>query len=352
LLLAASAGGLVAVTARARRTPGTLECALRAGLGRTYLREIPAARIAALDDGVPFTEYLRVWPWRSHGVELLPDIPYPGGHPRNVLDVYRPAGGAKSAPVLLQIHGGDWIGGHKRQQALPLVHHLARLGWIVVAPNYRLGPGVRFPAQLIDCKSALAWIRGHIAALGGDPSFVAVTGGGAGAHLASLLALTYDQPELQPGFEQVDTRPAACVPLHGIYDLEDRKQRDPSRRARLQWLAEHLMPCAHERDATAWTAGSPARQLRRDAPPFFVLHGTHDSLCNVAEARDFAGSLRDVSNEPVLYAELPGAQHGWDMLRTPRALHTVRAVTRFLEWCAARHRAHGSRRDTTDRARS
>jgi acetyl esterase/lipase len=352
LLLAASAGGLLAVAARSRRAPTLLEDALRAGLGRHYLKEVPAARLLACADEVPIHEYLTVLPRRSPAVELMPDIPYPGGHPRNVLDVYRPASGCRRAPVLLQIHGGDWTGGHKRQQALPLMHHLARLGWIVVAPNYRLGPAARFPAQLIDCKSAMAWIRGHIAALGGDPTFIAVTGGGAGAHLAALLALTYDDPELQPGFEHVDTRPSACVPLHGVYDLADRRRRDPGRRARLAWLADHLMPGALEVDAAAWNRASPLMRLRDDAPPFFVLHGTHDSLVHVDEAREFAQSLQRLSQHAVVYAELAGAQHGWDILRSPRSLHTVRAVTRFLEWCAARHRACGSERDSADRARS
>ncbi len=115
------------------------------------------------------------------GVERIADVPYPGGHARNVLDVYRASRRrTQDAPVLLQLHGGDWTTGHKRQQALPLVQHLASRGWIVVVPNYRLGPVDRLPAPLIDAKAAMAWIRAHIRAMGGDPSFVAVAGGGAG----------------------------------------------------------------------------------------------------------------------------------------------------------------------------
>ncbi|HET9693555.1 MAG TPA: alpha/beta hydrolase [Steroidobacteraceae bacterium] len=350
LLIVASACGLVAVSRRARRTPAVLETALREALGPSYLRDVPPERMPAVVDEVPRRVYLRPWPRRSAAVERVADVRYPGGHERNVLDVYRPAAGCRDAPVLLQIHGGSWTQGHKRQHGLPLVHHLASLGWVVVTPNYRLGPGTRMPAPLIDCKAAMAWIRGHVATYGGDPSFIAVTGGGAGAHLATLLALSFGEQELQPGFEQVDTRPAACVPLHGIYDLADRRHRHPGRKARLRWLGENVMPCPLERDALAWDMASPLALLRRDAPPFFVLHGTHDALCPVDEAREFARELGRVSGDPVAYAELDGAQHGWDTLCSPRALHTVRAVTRFLEWCAARHRAQGSRRTASSRA--
>ena len=343
--------GLVVVARRARRAPGALEGALRTALGPGYLRELPPDRKSVVDRRPQHTR-LRPWPRRAKSVELIADLPYPGGHARNVLDVYRPAGGCRDAPVLLQIHGGGWTQGHKRRHGLPLVHHLAALGWVVVAPNYRLGPAVRMPAPLVDCKAAMAWIRGHVARYGGDPSFVAVTGGGAGAHLATLMALAFDEPELQPGFEHVDTRPSACVPLHGIYDLADRRERHPGRRARLRWLAEHVMPCPLERDTLAWDMASPIALLRRDAPPFFVLHGTHDALSPVDEAREFARELARVSSQPVAYAELEGAQHGWDTVCSPRALHSTQAVTRFLEWCAARHRAQGSRLDRADRARS
>jgi acetyl esterase/lipase len=352
LLMIASAGGLVVVARRARRTPAALETALRDALGPAYLRDVPPERVARVAGPLPRSACLRPWPRRSPAVELVADVPYPGGHPRNALDVYRPAAGCRDAPVLLQVHGGGWTQGHKRQHGLPLVHHMASLGWVVVAPNYRLCPGVRMPAPLVDCKAAMAWVRGHIAAYGGDPSFIAVTGGGAGAHLATLLALSFGEPELQPGFEHVDTRPAACVPLHGIYDLVDRRHRHPGRRARMRWLGDNLMPCALERDLLAWDMASPLALLRPDAPPFYVLHGTHDALCPVEEAREFAVELGRVSGDPVAYAELPGAHHGWDTLCSPRALHTVRAVTRFLEWCAARHRAQGSRLGSADRARS
>jgi acetyl esterase/lipase len=351
LLLVASAAGLLAVANRTRRTRSVLEEALRDTLGPAYLRDVPVARMPALIDEVPRQHYFRFVPRRSPAVEIIANLPYPGGDERHVLDVYRPAGGSRDAPVVLQIHGGGWTRGNKHQYAMPLVHHLAALGWVVVTPNYRLCPGTRMPGPLIDCKAAMAWIRGHIAGYGGDPSFIAVTGGGAGGHLAALLALTFDEPELQPGFEHVDTRPAACVPLHGIYDLADRRHRHPARAARLRWLGENVMSCPLERDALAWDMSSPRALLRDDAPPFFVLHGTHDALSPVGEAREFARELRLASTQPVVYAELEGAQHGWDTVCSPRALHTVRAVTRFLEWCAARHRARW-RLDNADRARS
>ena len=76
--------------------------------------------------------------------------------------------------------------------------------------------------------------------------------------------------------------------------------------------------------------------MRADAPPFMVLHGTHDSLAVVSEGRVFSQKLRDVSENPVVYVEMPGAEHAWEVIHSLRTEHTVDGVHRFLEWVRAR----------------
>ena len=85
--------------------------------------------------------------------------------------------------MLLQVHGGAWTIGNKDQQGIPLMQHLAAKGWVCVAINYRLAPRDPFPAQIIDVKRAIAWVRENIAEYGGDPDYIAITGGSAGGHL-------------------------------------------------------------------------------------------------------------------------------------------------------------------------
>lgn len=67
-------------------------------------------------------------------------------------------------------------------------------------------------------KRALAWVKENIAAYGGDPNFVALSGGSAGGHLTALAALTPNDPKFQPGFEDADTSVMAAVPFYGRYD--------------------------------------------------------------------------------------------------------------------------------------
>ena len=87
--------------------------------------------------------------------------------------------------------------------------------------------------------------------------------------------------------------------------------------------------------------------------PFFVVHGTHDTLVPVAEARRFVEALRAVSDAPVIYAELPFTQHAFDVLPSVRSAHAIAAVVRFVE--GVRHQSRSRPRPvggpaTADRA--
>ncbi len=90
--------------------------------------------------------------------------------------------------------------------------HLAARGWICVSIGYRVSPMHTWPDHIVDVKRALAWVKENIAHYGGDPDFVAITGGSAGGHLSTLAALTPNDPAFQPGFEDADTSGVASVP--------------------------------------------------------------------------------------------------------------------------------------------
>ena len=75
-------------------------------------------------------------------------------------------------------------------QSLPLLGHMAEHGWVCVSINYRLSPRATWPDHIVDVKRALAWTKANIAGHGGDPGFVAVTGGSAGGHLAAMCLQT------------------------------------------------------------------------------------------------------------------------------------------------------------------
>ena len=329
-LTSASVAGLVAVRRAASRADGELELALVDALGPAYRHRLrrpawpPEDMAYRKSPGAARSLLIRRAFARGR------DISY-GPHGRqNLLDVWRrddlPA--TAKAPVLLQVPGGAWITGNKQAQAYPLMSHLAERGWVCVSMSYRLSPRATWPEFLVDVKRAIAWIRGNIAEHGGDPDFIAITGGSAGGHLSSLAALTANNPAYQPGFEDVDTSVKAAVPLYGVYDWVDDEHAGHSGLRRL--LARLVVKAKYSDDPAPYYAASPMYQLHPGAPPMFVLHGTNDSLVPVEQARDFVKRLRETSKETVAYAELPLAQHAFDIFGSVRARATAQAIERFL----------------------
>lgn len=338
LVAGLSALGLLNFSRAGHRANVQLTAALDSGLGTQRRTESaglwrqPAGGGTAKTPGL--LRMLRIYHDYAHDA----DISYGEYGRANHLDIWRrrdlePTG---RAPVLFQIPGGAWTTGNKRGQAHPLMSHLAELGWICVAINYRHSPRNTWPDHIIDVKRALAWVKAHISEYGGDPNFVAITGGSAGGHLSSLAALTPNNPQFQPGFEHADTRVQAAIPFYGVYDFT--RVEDAMHPMMLPLLERMVVKQPHSTNLTSYVAASPVTHVSADAPPFFVLHGRNDSLVPVEQARGFVARLREVSRQPVVYAELPFTQHAFDMLGSVRASHAAIAVEQFLAEIYATHR--------------
>jgi acetyl esterase/lipase len=336
-LAAGTAVGLVHLVRQGRHVRVLAEQSLVDTLGEEYA-ERPGERPAEVDLATPWRKLLNPFSRRNPRVRVERDIAYADAGRRGLLDVYRPADREVSgAPVLIQVHGGGWTMGSKDQQGIPLMQRMAERGWVCVAVNYRLAPRDPFPAQIIDVKRAIAWVKDHIEEYGGDPSYVVVTGGSAGGHLTALAALTPGDPAYQPGFEDRDTRVQAAVPFYGVYDLAGATGLRNALLMRDRYLAPRVVARKWVDDPEVFEHGSPILRITEDAPDFFVLHGAGDSLVAVEQARLFVAALRETSRSSVAYAEFPGTQHAFDVFPSIRSEHVVRAVERYLEWHRARH---------------
>jgi acetyl esterase/lipase len=300
-------------------------------------------------DGLPRRGGDTMWRWPrllyplprpSRSVRVVRNVDYVGdGLRAHRLDIIRRRGEPpEGAPVFVYIHGGAWVIGDKREQGLPLLYELARRGWVTVTINYRLSPRATWPDHIVDCKRAVVWVREHIAAYGGDPGFIAVSGGSAGGHLSSLLALTPGDADFQPGFEGADASVDVCVPFYGVYDMTAGRGTSRYDAGLLSLLERRVFKRRLADDPAVFEAASPLHRVNADAPPFFVIHGTNDTLVPVADARTFVAALRAVSKSLVLYAELPYTQHAFDVLPSVRSAHAVAAVVRFLEGVRFRRR--------------
>jgi len=290
-----TAAGLAVLVRRQLAAGPALERAMTEGFG-------PEWRTPGLRRRLPYGRILLGVHVRRRDVERIADLPY-GDDRRHRLDVYRNRSAPEGGPTLVYFHGGGYFSGHKNREARPLLYRLASQGWVCVSADYRLRPDAGFLDHLADAKKVIAWTREHGREYGADGGMPVMAGSSAGAHMAALCALTQKDPAYQPGFESADTSVAAAVCLYGYFGAY----------------------YGHGEG----TGSSPLDHVRADAPPFLIVHGDADTLVPVREARRFADALRDASEGPVVYAELPGAQHAFDLFHSLRFDRVVDAVEAF-----------------------
>lgn len=230
----------------------------------------------------------------------------------NLLDLYHHRDLPHEAPVLVYFHAGGYYGGRKSFGARALLFRLASQGWVTISANYRLRPEADFFDHLGDVKRVIAWVRENGHAYGADPEMLFVSGGSAGGHLASIAALTQNQPRYQPGIEDADTSVAAVVSLYGWYG------------------GYYEMGGVR---SEVGVLGHPAS----DAPPFFIAHGRKDSLAPIESARQFVAHLRRESHNPVVFAELAHGQHNFDLFHSFRFSAVIDAFEVFAAWVRSSH---------------
>jgi acetyl esterase/lipase len=206
------------------------------------------------------------------------DIPYADGE-RHKLDVYRPRGAAGAgAPVIVFFYGGSWQSGAKGTYRL-LAATLAGRGYVVVVPDYRLYPEVRFPDFLTDGAKALRWTRYNIAAFHGDARRLFVMGHSAGAYIAAMLAL--DGEWLKEDGLDPNRDIAGLIGVSGPYDFLP--LRDP---------ILSIIFGGNNRPVT-----QPISYAEGRKPPALLLTGAADETVSPGNSARLAAKLRQGGND-------------------------------------------------------
>jgi acetyl esterase/lipase len=304
-LACASFAGAPVLVLRSLRARAAVDNALDEGLGSGWRGTIETARAGGARHRLPWGRIvLAPLPLSSRRVERTANLSYGPHGRRNRLDLYRRRDLPSPAPILIHLHGGHFRTGRKSFYARALLYEFARQGWVCISANYRLRPGAGFGDFMVDVKKLIVWAREHAPEHGADPSCILLAGSSAGAHLAVTAALTANDPTFQPGFESADTSVAAAIGLYGYYG---RIEQGP-------------------------VPSSPSDFVHPDAPPLLIAHGDQDTLVPPEHARRLVARLRATSASPVVYAELPGAQHSFDLFHSIRFETLIDGIQGFASW--------------------
>ena len=258
-------------------------------------------------------------------IDVQRDVEFasPEGHPLR-LDVYQPHDSMQREPhadstsrpllpAVIVIHGGSWSGGVKSDFAT-YDRWLAAGGRVVFDVEYRLASGAqRFPAQVMDIKCAIAWVKNNAAQYRVDPARLALLGRSAGGQLALLAAYTANDPTLRPdSCNAQETTVRAVISFYGPTDLAW-DYTHPGRPDVIDTphVLENYLGGSPASAPQAYAAASPIEHVSAQSPPTLFLHGGHDQLVRTENVERIMPKLAAAGVE-VTYVYLPWGNHGFD----------------------------------------
>ena len=237
------------------------------------------------------------------------------------LDIYTPDAAEAPYGVIVIIHGGGWTVGDKRGE-LPMsaIPGFLALGYAVASVNYRLAPDAVFPAQLLDVKAAIRYLRASAPAFGLDPNRIAVVGESAGGHLAALLATTegiaeFDDPAL--GHSDMSSAVQAVVDFYGPADLttsDAQRALNPPCPSEPDPAIAALLGASPTEAPELAAAASPTSYLRagQDLPPFLIAHGDADCVVPYQQSVELHDAIEAVAPGRSQLTIVPGSGHYLD----------------------------------------
>lgn len=271
---------------------------------------------------------------KARGCRLMTDIAYLGETQAERADLYLPVAGEGPFPAILNIHGGGWIIGDKSwgiENAVALTSH----GYAVFTINYLLGSRPKngritdkgaWPRNLLDCKTALRFMRKYARELHIDPDRIAVMGGSAGGHLALLTGLTAGRKEYQGGFyRDQPEHVSAIINLFGVTDIR-------------VWGRDALFSDWDRKDETIQSLASPVDQVSEQSPPILTIHGVVDRLVVPDHAQKLDAAIKEKMGRHKMIL-LPEAEHGFPIIPDKRNGNRdlVPEIVTFLKVASARN---------------
>ena len=292
----------------------------------------------------------------------LPDVTYSVIHGFRPIKMtlFVPKRAAGGLPIVVYVHGGGWKldpEGVEGPSGTATLVHLAALGYVVAVPSYRLSGEATFPAQLVDVKTAVRYLKTHAETYHGDASRVVIWGGSAGGNLAALVATTcgvqkFDQVAALPAgltglrTPYIDPAVTSCVSTaidwFGPTDLQKMDaQQDPSPAdgpghggaglhggtgsRESDYVGCPVAECAAEQVQAA----DPITYITAATPPVLIMHGLADHRVPWRQSQEFYDALmaKGVTARLVL---VPGADHMFEGISAEAQQQQVDTVIAWI----------------------
>lgn len=229
------------------------------------------------------------------------------GHTRRDLkmDIIYPEDKEKVYPCIVWICGGAWVM-MDRAAHLPYLAELARNGFVVASVEYRTSNEAVYPAQLMDVKAAIRYLRAHAGRYRIDTERFGVMGESAGGHLTAMAALADDPAYDEGDYPEYSSKVQAACPWYPPTDVTAFPYPSPvEAAASMESLLLGKNVALHKEEALKIC---PVSYVTKDAPPFLIIHGDNDHTVPFEQGEILHDKL-ETAGADVKLLILEGADH-------------------------------------------
>jgi acetyl esterase/lipase len=257
---------------------------------------------------IKYRPYIKpVYPAIPKSIEAFKDIVYVSYGERELhIDIYREKDGGNNKPAVVFIHGGGWSSGNKTMEA-PLAIYLAQKGYLTATVEYRLSPEAKYPAGVIDVKTAIRWLRKNSEKYGIDTSRIAVSGTSSGAQMASLIATTghTDMHVDQNHYPAYSNKIQALINIDGVlaflHPLSSEGLDKPGKpSAATRWFGSNK-----SESKPLWEEASALNHVDANTPPTLFINSQHprfhagrDDMIEIMDSLNIYSEVHEIPDTP------------------------------------------------------
>lgn len=274
----------------------------------------------------------------------------PGGGMGDLMTLYTPAGAqpGQRFPALIFVHGGGWETGNASSggpllgidgYALEVATALLGTGGFEVADiDYRLAnpamnpPANQFPAQIIDIKCAIRYLRANSPGDHVDGSHILAMGSSAGGHLVSLAGTAPPSAGFEcQGGDTTDwcsqsSAVQAVVDEWGVSDFTD-----STWTVHASQVIDQVFGHSPGVDNPLLERASPVTYIASGDPPFLIIQGDDDPLNTPTQATELTQRLSQAGIPSTLYLVHHAAHGALEPGEQPGITQLIQTIVSFVE---------------------
>jgi acetyl esterase/lipase len=197
------------------------------------------------------------------------------------LDLYLPKVQNGNIPLIIFAHGGGWIMGSRKQIEVGVLRQLNR-GFAVASVSYSLSTRAKFPQQIYECKAAIRWLRANSERFDLNGENFIFWGVSAGGHLSNLVGTTSGTIIFEGNLgDNLDVSSAVqkVVSWYAPTDLLQMKN-NAFWAIATDWTTSFYLGFFINKQPKKTEIANPLNYITEKTPPFFLTHGTKDTIVN------------------------------------------------------------------------